>query len=444
MKTILKIAFPAMLESVLAVVVTSIDTKMISVLGKEAVSAVSFTAQPRLFVFAVFTALGTTTSVFVAQALGKGDSREANACFHLLLKMTTILSLILGFLTGVFAGPIMHLCNRQVDTVDLSVTFFRIIMPCLIFQNVSAVLNAALRGIGKTKVPLMSGIAMAVVDVLANYLLIEGHLGFPRLGVAGDAVATVCGTIAACGISIYYLLRNPDFLNMKGFLSGVKPEPDLRKAVRSKARKVIVENLMTRLGFLLSGIIVSTLASSETAVFYVAMILPSYTFAFGDGLQSAAVTLVGSSLGAERYKELNQYARKFLTLALVVSAVLSIVYISGSGWFFSRFFQDAESINMGVSFSYVTAVLTFMQIIRIVNVGIMRGSGDVRTPMIMATVCVLLINPGSSFLMTAVFPMGIWGIWNASVVTQGIWLIVSLVKSRQLLAGFRAMNAVNP
>ena len=66
-----------MLESVVAVIVVTVDTAMISVLGKGAVSAVSLTTQPKLIIFALFYALGTTTSVFVAQALGKNDQKEA-------------------------------------------------------------------------------------------------------------------------------------------------------------------------------------------------------------------------------------------------------------------------------------------------------------------------------------------------------------------------------
>ena len=216
MKEVLKISIPAMLDSLVAVIITSIDTRMISVLGPEAISAVSFTTQPKMIVFAVFFALGAATSIFVAQAYGREDAEEANACFHTILRVTVLLSVSLGILTGVLARPIMHLCNHQADTVEMSVTFFRIIMVCMIFHSVSVIINSALRGIGKTKVTFFSSIAMGAVDIVMNYLLIEGRLGFPRLEVAGDAIATVCGTFAACVFSICYLKRSDGFLHLKG------------------------------------------------------------------------------------------------------------------------------------------------------------------------------------------------------------------------------------
>lgn len=191
LKQIATIGIPAVIESIINVVIGSIDTRMISPLGKGAVSAVSFTAQPKLIILSIFFAMGTAVSVFVAQALGRRDRDEANAYFHAILRITVILSLVLGVLCGLLAKPIMSVCNRQPDTVGMSVSFFRIIMFFLVFNTVSIVLNAALRGIGKTRLTLISSVSMGVVDIFVNYLLIKGHWGFPKPGVVGDALGDV-------------------------------------------------------------------------------------------------------------------------------------------------------------------------------------------------------------------------------------------------------------
>ena len=425
MKEVLKIGIPAMLDSLVAVIIAAIDTRMISVLGAGAVSAVSFTTQPKLIIFSVFFALGATTSIFVAQAYGKEDPEEANKCFHMILRATVILSVFLGVLTGVLARPIMHLCNRQADTVEMSVTFFRIIMTGMIFQNLSVILNSALRGIGKTGISLYSGIAMGVVDILLNYLLIEGHLGSPRKDVAGDAVATVCGTLAACIFSAVFLARTSGFLHLNGVLSDRKKDAELAGKVREKAAGIVSENILTRVGFLLSSIILSTLDSRLTAVYYVAMILLNYSFAFGDGLQTAALTLVGRSIGAEDYDGVRNYSRQCRVLGLGLSAALSCIYILRAESFFGRYFSDRDAVELGMRFAYVAAALTFLQILRLVNVGTMRGIGDVKAPLVIATVCVMLINPGMSYLLTVILSYGIWGIWQASLISQGVWFLTS-------------------
>ena len=208
-----RIALPAILEGLVGVIITTIDTRMISPLGKGAVSAVSITTQPKLLFMAIFYALGTAASIFVSQALGRKDREEANACFHAILRICVVLSIIAGAGLAIFARPVMRLCSRQQETLEMSVTFFRIIMGGILLQNVSIVLNAALRGIGQTRVTFISSIFMGIGDILVNYLLIEGHLGFPAMGVAGDAVGTVAGTAAACAASIFFLLKRSDFLS---------------------------------------------------------------------------------------------------------------------------------------------------------------------------------------------------------------------------------------
>ena len=432
LKQIAAVGIPAVIESILLVVITAIDTKMISGLGKAAVSAVSFTTQPKLIILAIFYAMGTAASVFVAQALGKKDRDEANAYFQAILVITIILSLILGILCAIFAGPIMKLCNHQDDTVGMSIDFFRIIMAFLVFNCVSIVLNASLRGIGKTRLTLVSSIAMGIVDVIVNYLLIEGHCGFPRLEIVGDALGTVFSMLAACIISIILLIRHSDFLTFKG-MRHPKKDPEVLRNIRNKAGNIVFENLFTRIGFLLSSIIISGLSSDLTAVYSVTMILLNYSFSFGDGLQAAVVTLAGRSMGAEKYQDVKDYVHLCLLVGAALSVVLSAIYLFGARGFYGMYFEDEAAISQGISYTYVAAVLTFMQIIRIINVGAMRSMGEVKIPRRMATICVLVINPAVAYLLTAVFSFGVWGIWIASLTSQVCWLVMSTIKGRQCM-----------
>lgn len=431
-KEFLKIAIPAILESLVSVIITTIDTKMISVLGKPAISAVSFTSQPKLIFFSIFFALGTTVTIFVAQANGKKDAKEGNYFFHTILKITLFLSVVLGILLWLLAKPIMMLCNRQADTLGMSVSFFRIVSGFLIFQAVSTVLNAALRGIGKTKVTLVSNIAMGLVDILFNYLLIEGHLGFPRLEVRGDAIATVFGTVAACLVSVIAILKQSDFLSFRGFFRNrILSNREGLKAIGSKAGNIIFENFFTRIGFLLSSIIVSMLSSDETAVYSVAMILLNYSFAFGDGIQSAVVALTGRSYGAKDLTSFKQFTKIANMIAIVCSVMLSVVYISTAYPYYGAFFSDQASIMDGTRSSVIASALTIVQIVRIVQIGVMRGMGEVKDPRRLATICVLILNPLCSYLLTFPAGFGVWGIWQGSVISQGCWLALSLILCRK-------------
>ena len=127
LKEILKIGVPAILENLAHVLVLFIDTQMISVLGNEAISAVSLTTQPNMLFVSIFFALGTTVSVFVAQAYGKKDKAMAHNYFFSVIKIAFAISLALGILLHFLAEPIIFLFNRQAESVQLSAEFFGII-----------------------------------------------------------------------------------------------------------------------------------------------------------------------------------------------------------------------------------------------------------------------------------------------------------------------------
>ena len=163
------------------------------------------------------------------------------------------------------------------------------------------------------------------------------------------------------------------------------------------------------------------------------MILLNYSFSFGDGLQDAVLTLTGQHMGAGQYREARDYIHLSRILGAVVSAVLSAVYILGARGFFSQYFTDEAAITQGISYTYIAAALTFFQIIRIINVAAMRGMGDVKSPRIMATICVLVINPAVAFLLTSVLSCGVWGIWIASLTSQICWFLMSCIIERRCM-----------
>ena len=439
---ILKIGIPAVLESLLAAVVTSIDTQMISPLGKGAVSSVALTAQPKLLFFSIFFALGIAVSIFVSQAYGKKDRAEANAYFHWVLRLTIALSVVMGIALSVFATPVMRLFSRQTETLAMSVDFFRIVTGYMVFMAISTVINAAMRAIGKTNVTLVAGVLSGAVDILLNYCLIEGHWGFPRLEIKGDAIATVAGTVVSCAVSIVYLARHSDFLSLRGFFTVWRRDRTMVRNIVGKSSHIVFENLFTRIGFLLSSLIVSCLSADATAVYFTAMLLMNYTFAFGDGMQSTVVALTGRSVGAKQYDLFWRYVRWGRMAALILAAALSAIYLIGARWFYALFFSDAESVATGVEYTVCVAVIVFLQLTRIVNIAALRGLGEVKAPKRIAAFCVLVINPGIAYLLTIVGPYEVWGIWTASLVSQAAWCLMSYIKLNN--TGLPTQRATGP
>ena len=130
---------------------------------------------------------------------------------------------------------------------------------------------------------------------------------------------------------------------------------------------------------------------------------------------------------------MEQYIRLCRITGIVLAIVLSAIYLLGARPFYGMFFSDEEAISQGISYTYIAAALTLLQIVRIINVGAMRSMGDVKSPRIMATLCVLVISPAVAFVTTKFLNMGVWGIWLASLSSQIVWCTLSIILERKCL-----------
>ena len=185
------VAWPAILESFFVALVALVDSFMVSGVGAYAVAAVGLTTQPKFVCLAVFIAINTSVSALIARRKGQDERESANRILITAIICVLICVAIISTMAVVWADEIMHIMGSEPDTHDSAVAYFRIIIGFTIFNCISLVINAAQRGSGNTRSAMHTNITSNLVNVVFNYLLIHGNLGFPALGIQGAAIATV-------------------------------------------------------------------------------------------------------------------------------------------------------------------------------------------------------------------------------------------------------------
>ncbi len=143
------------------------------------------------------------------------------------------------------------------------------------------------------------------------------------------------------------------------------------------------------------------------------------------------MALAGRSYGAGDKEEFKQYTRIAIGFGIVCSVLLGFVYLMTAEPYYQFFFTDQKAVSEGIQYSVVAAFLTVVQILRIIQIGILRGMGEVRIPRYLATICVLLVNPFVSYFLTISMKLGVWGVWAGAVTSQCIWLILSTIFCRR-------------
>ena len=201
-KTTVSVAWPAVLESFLVSIVAMVDNIMVSSLGTYAIAAVGLTTQPKFIFFAILISMNVAVSALVARRRGENDRKGANDVVRQAVVIALIIIAVITLVSTTFAEPLLRFCGAQDDTIGPASDYYRIIMGGCVFQLLSMTLNAAQRGVGKTKIAMTTNMISNCINVVFNYLLIGGNLGFPALGIKGAAIATVMGTFATFCISV--------------------------------------------------------------------------------------------------------------------------------------------------------------------------------------------------------------------------------------------------
>lgn len=411
-KEALRIAWPAVLESFFVSLASMIDTYMVSGLGTYAVAAVGLTTQPKFLALALFFSTNIAVSALVARRRGQNDKRNANEILLTALLFTIISCAIISFVTVVGGDLIIDWCGSNKDTHVPAVEYFHIIQGGMIFSVLSLVINAAQRGSGNTKIAMTTNVVSSIVNITFNYLLITGNCGFPRLELRGAALATVLGTVVACLMSFRSLFKKNSFVSLPYiFKEKIRPAFSALKSILSLSINFLLENLAMRVGFIYTAVIAARLGTEAFAAHNVGMNFLSLGFSFGDGMQVAAVALIGRSLGERQPDKAKKYGSICQRIGFGISCILAAILFLFGKTLFGFFFKDQETLQIGITISRYIMVIVLFQISQVIFGGSLRGAGDVKYTLFSSLLSVTFIRTAVTWLLTSIIPLGIAGIW---------------------------------
>ncbi len=408
----ISVAWPAMTESFFVTLAGMIDTMMVAAMGSYAVAAVGLTNQPKFIGLTLFFGVNVAVSALVARRKGEQRRESANEIFMTSLVLTLILCAVITVIFVVLAPQMMELAGSNEDTHQAAVEYFQIIMGGMFFNVLTMVINAAQRGSGNTRLSMTTNLVSSIVNVIFNYLLIEGHLGFPAWGIRGAAIATVLGTVVSAAMAVFSLFRNNSYVRIPDMIrQKARPTRESTRAIWRLAWNTSLENIAMRIGFLATALLAARLGTDEFAAHNIGMNILGLGFSFADGMQVAAVALTGEALGAGQKKEAREYGGICQKIGFVISVVLSLLLLLGGRWFYSLYFQEEHILDMGVIITRYTMFIVLLQISQIIFTGCLRAAGDVRYTLVGALISVTLIRTLVTVLLVLVFNLGLHGIW---------------------------------
>lgn len=349
---VLGVAVPIMIQNGITNFVSLLDNIMVGQLGTEQMSGVSIVNQ-LIFVYnlCIFGGL-SGAGIFTSQYYGQRDDEGIRHTFRYKFWMALILTAAVIILFLTCGEPLIALYLKgSSDGGDLAATlnygsiYLRIMLIGLPAFMMLQIYASTLRECGETVVPMKAGLAAVAVNLLFNYLLIYGKFGFPKLGAAGAAIATVISRYVEAAIvliwthrhqeenhyivGIYRTLRVPLGIAGKIFLKGT---PLLfNEALWSIGMAMLTQCYSVRGLNVVAGFNIANTVNNLFSVVYIAM-------------GSAIAIMVGQHLGAGRMKEARDTDNKLIAFSVLSCAAMAAMMFAAAP-LFPRLYNTSEAVR---------------------------------------------------------------------------------------------------
>lgn len=374
-----QLAWPTVLTNLLQSTVGLTDVKVVGTLGASAVAAATTGHRVFFALQAVLMGVSVGTSALVARAWGGNDRSEAARVLYSSLLLGGLIALgmtVFGVsLSDVFAGVF----GLAPDARALAATYMRWISAFTCAFAFGMVLSASLRAAGDTFTPLLTGAIANVMNIFFLYLLVYGGFGFPKIGIAGAALA---GGLAFSVAALAQLwLWRSGRLRLKVVGSDAESRKRMRRIMRV-GTPAALEQLVVQVGFMaFTFIIARGFGTQALAAYGIGVQILSVSFVIGFGFSIAASTLVGQNLGAGDPARAAHSGWRAMWLAVASMSVLAVLIVSCARPIARMMLDEPEVVRLTVAFIWLLGAAQPLMAIDFALGGALRGAGDTRFPL---------------------------------------------------------------
>jgi MATE family, multidrug efflux pump len=422
-KKINKMALPLILNSVTAMIIGLCDQAMVGRISLEAFGAVGLIASTINSLTGVFGMTSVAFNILGAKCKGKEDVIGLYGNFAVNLLISLVAGLTFFILTLLFGKAILqNLYNLKGIVLSESVNYLYVFSLSLGLNMILFTFSSYLKIVNNTKYILYANVTSSILNVIFDYILIFGHLGFPKMGMYGNAIGSVLSL--AVGIGIYVAATNPLKL-FKGLnISFKKLTKDTVKVsmpligqeiLESTLLIIFINSILSRIGIL--EVSVYSMLSLITSI----ALMPMYAYS------QTSLTFVSESIGSSNKTSLKKTPKTCMIFALFLFFIIATIAYTLNHSIFRIITNDLTLIKTS------SIYIGFALIVNIFNVpntiykyslqGISYERWVFRTSIIINFIGVSLM-----FVLSVLFRLNLYGVYLGLMLNFMILSIVFYVK----------------
>lgn len=442
-RNLLAIAIPIIIQNAISNFISLLDNVMVGLVGTEQMSGVAIVNQLLMvFYLCVFGAV-SGAGLFGAQFFGKGDHEGVRATFRFKLYVTLFLYAAAMVALTFFGEPLISLyLHEGSETGDLALTlqyakeYLAIALIGLLPYTLTQVYSGSLREINRTLPPMYAGIIGVAVNLILNYLLIFGKLGFPEMGVRGAALATVISRFVECLIVILWAHLNPGKCQfIKGVYRSFRIPAPLMKQILVTGMPLILNETLWSAGQAMLLQCYSYRGIATVSAMNIAGTISNTFSVLYLSIGTAISIQLGHLLGAEKPEEAKDSSVKLLAFA-VLMGILSGGLIALCAPFFPKIYNTTDEVrNLAVQLTLVIASAAPLQAIINASYFTLRSGGKTVLTFVFDSAYVWCVSVPLAFCLAHFSPLPILPVYmicnyfdvckctaGILLVKKGIWV----------------------
>lgn len=416
-KRLFCLSLPMVLQNLITFSLGLIDTFMVSQLGNEEMAAVTTANVPVFILISIIFGVQIGLGILISQYWGKGDVKSISRALGVACIIGGGLTLILAAVFFLFPVQVMDLLSNRHDLSLLGAPYLRVIGFAFVFNMLSSIYASAQRSVENPSFGMKLFGFSTILNTGLNYLLIFGHFGFPALGVAGAAIATLLARVSEFVICVICALRSKTIpLEIPLFL---RPGLGMVRKFLKYASPVVLNEAVWGLGNSLLTVILGYTDNSVEMLAANAVMgnLNRVLLVVCFGLGSATAVILGKAIGeGKRHAFVLDLGRALLWFTILVGGVLGLICLILTPVFFVPVvFPMFKLYDESAAIAFALAVANFLffpfhACSTSAIVGILRGGGDVIWSTVLDNAPLWLVCLPVTALTALVLKTGVWPI----------------------------------
>ena len=332
-------------------------------LGKEAIAAVGVAGNLNMIVLALTQMLGVGTTALIAQATGRKDQAHAELVFNQSWVMAIWIALGLGILGFLSINSYTKAVSADAETAALAKSYLYWFLPALMLQFPFVSIGSALRATGIVQAPVVFQVLSVVLNMVLAPFLIFGIGPFPRLGVAGAALATFIAILFGSVLVIWYFETKYHYLRFR--FSEWRAQFKIWAAMLRIGVPAGAEFVLLFVYILIVYVIIRNFGPAAQAGFGVGARVMQALFLPVVALSFAVSPVIGQNFGGRKADRVRNAVKSGIGIAAGLMLVLAIVTWLMPHMMIQVFSKDPAVIEFGsdylriVAFNFVAAGIVF-------------------------------------------------------------------------------------